>query len=208
MSMSALAGTDPLESVGPDLDIVEQNRHSEILAVTDVDWTIYSKIQLEKATVEFRDRWVHDQWVRNRNTIREKDIKRIKSDMADLLDEVLTRELSTKGGYVFTDQSGLDVMRVTPSITDLDIVAPDRVRDHIGYALTDSQLSMTMGLEIFDSVNGELLATAGKYDVDPLKGYMEWTTSPTNKRAARFMLQRWSTWLRKWLDDARGGASD
>jgi hypothetical protein len=128
--------------------------------------------------------------------------------MADLLDEVLTRELSNKGGYVFTDQNGPDVMRVTPHITDLDIVAPDRVRDHIGYALTDSQLSMTMKLEVYDSVNGELLATAGKYDIDPEKGYMEWTTSGTNKRAARFMLQRWSTWLRKWLDDARGGASD
>ena len=203
LSISVLADTDPTETSDSRLEIIEQGRHGEILAVADVDWNTYSKVQIERATVEFRKNWVRDQRTRSGLIIREKDEQRIKSDMADLLHDVLGRELSGKGGYEITDESGADVMRLTPRVVDLDIVAPDRVRDNIGYALTDSQGSMTLELEVHDSLDGELLATSRQYREDPIKGYMEWTTSVTNKRAGRFMLERWSGWLREWLDEAR-----
>jgi hypothetical protein len=166
------------------------------------------KIQLERATVEFRKRWARDQRQRSGIIIKEKDEERIKSDLADLLDEVLKREMSSKAGYVFVDESGADVMRVIPRVVDLDVVAPDRVRDYIGYALTDSQGSMTLELEFYDSLNGKLLATTSQYQEDPIKGYMEWTTSVTNRQAARHMLERWTNWLREWLDEARVGTLD
>jgi len=203
LSLSVLAADDPVETADPGLDIVEKSRYGEILADGDVDWTLYSKVQLDRATVEFRKRWVHDQRVRSGNIIRERDEIRIKTDLADLLHDVLSRELSDKGGYVITDEGGAGVMHMTPRVVNLDIVAPDRVRDHVGYALTDSQGSMTLELDVYDSLSGDLLATTRQYQEDPYKGYMEWTNSVTNKRAARFMLQRWSTWLVEWLDEAR-----
>ena len=208
MSLPALADTDPVEAPDPGLDIVEKSWHGEIRFTADVDWTTYSKIQLERATVEFRKRWVRDQRQRSGIVIKEKEQERIKSDLADLLDEVLKRELSSKAGYVFVDESGADVMRVIPRVVDLDVIAPDRVRDYIGYALTDSQGNMTLELEFYDSLNGDLLATTSQYQEDPIKGYMEWTTSVTNRRAARLMLERWTSWLREWLDEARAGTSD
>jgi hypothetical protein len=208
MSLSALADTDPVEAPDPGLDIVEKSWHGEIRFSADVDWASYSKIQLERATVEFRKRWARDLRQRSGIIIKEKDEERIKSDMADLLDEVLKSELSSKAGYVFVDESGADVMRLKPRVVDLDVIAPDRVRDYIGYSLTDSQGSMTLELEFYDSVNGELLATTSQYQEDPIKGYMEWTTSVTNKRAARLMLERWTNWLREWLDEARVGTLD
>ena len=202
LSLSAMAETDLPELPGSGLDIIEQNKYGEILAAADVVWSDYSKVQIERATVAFRERWIRDQRWRNGNTIREKDVIRIKSDMADLLHDVLSRELSDKGGYTVTDESGTGVMRITPRVVDLDIVAPDRVRDHIGYSLTDSQLSMSLELEVYDSLSGELLATSWQNRDDPYKGYMEWTTSVTNKRAARLMLERWSSWLIKGLEKA------
>lgn len=208
LSVSALADSDQAEVPESGLDIFEQSRHSEIRVAADVDWASYSKIQLESATIEFRKWWARDLRQRSGITIRERDEQRIKTDLADLLDEVLTRELSSKAGYVFTDESGTDVMRVKPRVVDLNIVAPDRVRTGIGHALTDSQGNMTLELEIYDSVNGELLATTRQYQEDPIKGYLEWTTSVTNKRAARLMLLRWTRWLRDWLDEARTGAAD
>ena len=208
MSLSALADTDPVETPDPGLDIVEKSWHGEIRFSADVDWTSYSKIQLERATVEFRKRWARDLRQRSGITIRERDEERIKSDLADLLDKVLIRELSTKAGYVFTDEDGADVMRVVPRVVDLDVIAPDRVRDYIGYSLTDSQGSMTLKLEFYDSLNGELLATTSQYQEDPIKGYIEWTTSVTNSRAARLMLIRWADWLREWLDEVRVGTLD
>lgn len=206
LSLSAMAGNNPPETADSSLEVIQQSRHSEILAAADVDWSIYSKIQLDRATVSFRENWVRDQRRDSGNIIRERDEQRFKSDLVDLLDEVFTSELSVKGGYVITDESDEDVLRFTPRIVNLDIVAPDRVRDHIGYALTDSQGSMTIELEIYDSVSGELLATTRQYQEDPHKGYMERTNSVTNKRAARLMLERWSTWLREWLDEARNGS--
>jgi len=207
-SLSVLAGTDPVETADPGLELVEKGRHSEIRVSADVDWASYSKIQLERATVEFRKNWVRDQRHRSGIIIREKDEERIKSDLADLLDEVLNRELSSKAGYVFTDASGADVMRVEPRVVDLDVIAPDRVRDYIGHSLTDSQGNMTLELDFYDSISGELLATTTQYREDPIKGYMEWTNSVTNRQAARLMLERWTSWLREWLDEARTGTSE
>ncbi len=208
LSVSALADADQGEIPESSLDMVERSWHGEIRAAADVDWTSYSKIQLERATVEFRKHWARD--LRNRSgiIIKKKDEERIKSNLADLLDEVLKRELSSKAGYVFTVESGADVMRVKPHVVDLDVIAPDRVRNYIGYTLADSQGNMILELEIYDSINGELLATFWQYQKDPLKGYMEWTTSGTNRRAARHMLRRWSTWLREWLDSAPTGTLD
>jgi hypothetical protein len=208
MSLSALADTDPVEATDPGLDIVEKSKHSEIRVAADVNWSSYSSIQLERATVEFRKHWARDQRNRSGIIIKEKDEERIKSKLADQVDEVLKRELSSKAGYTFVDESGADVLRVIPRVVDLDVVAPDRVRDYIGYSLADSQGSMTLELDFYDSLNGELLATTSQYQEDPIKGYMEWTTSVTNRQAARFMLERWTNWLREWLDEARSGTSD
>ncbi len=202
MSLSVPADTASPESPDPALDIIEKNRHGEILVVPAVDWSKYPRVQLEVTKVEFRDRWIHDQRLRSGNIIREKDEKRIKSEMADLVTEVLGRQLSDEGGYEITDENADDVMRMEIRVSHLDIVAPDRVRNHIGSSFTDSQLSMKLELDVHDSLSGELLATTWQYEEDPYKGYMEWTTSGTNRRAAILLLERWSSWLIKGLEKA------
>ena len=189
---------------GSALEVVEQNRRSEILAVPDTDWNIYTQVRLDRATVEFRKNWVRDQRQRSGVTIREDDEKRIKSSLADLFEEVLTEELVSEGGYAMADENAADVMHFIPHIVNLDIIAPDRARDHIGSAFTDSQGRMTVEMEIRDSVSGSLLATTRHYEEDPHKGYMEWTTSGTNRRAAKLMLMRWASGIRERLDESRG----
>jgi hypothetical protein len=196
LSLSATADTDPSQTPDTDLDIIEQDRYGEILAAPGVDWSIYPKVQLEKATVALRENWARDLKRRSNITIRERDEERIKSDLAKLLDEILTKEFFLKEDFIMTDESGEDVMRVTPRIVDLDVYAPDRVRDYIGGSLADSKGRMTLELEIHDSVSGELLATSWQYQEDPYKGYMEEANSPNNRRAFRLMLIRWSSWLR------------
>jgi len=183
--------------------VIEQSRHGEFLVAVDADWGRYQKVLLERATVEFRQDWARDQRHRNDRNIREEDETRIKSSVADLLHDVLTGDLTEKGGFVVTQNSGAGVMRMTPRIVDLDIIAPDRVMDRMGYSLTDSQGYMTVELDIYDAVSGKLLATTSRLEEDPRKGYLEWTTTGTNRRAGRLMLQRWSTWFFKRLDEAR-----
>lgn len=204
MSLSVLAEGELPEIPKTGMDVIQQNRHGEFLAVPDVDWSQYSGVQIEVTSVEFRDRWKRDQRWRSGNIVREKDEIRIKTETAELVTEVLGRELSRKGDYIVTDEGGADVMRMSIRVKDLDIVAPDRVRDHIGSSFTDSQLNMTLELDIHDSLSGDVLATTRRHEEDPYKGYMEWTTSPTNRRAAVLMLERYSSWLLEGLAQASG----
>jgi len=62
---------------------------------------------------------------------------------------------------------------------------------------------MTLKLEIYDSVTGDLIATASDRRESPRRGYMQWTTRVSNNADARRMLQRWAVALRERLDNAR-----
>jgi hypothetical protein len=203
MSLPGVAGIEPDEAGIDKLEVVEQTRNSHFLANPTAQWSRYTKIHLERSSVEFRKNWARDQQIRNGNRVREEDIDRIKNSLADLLEQVFTRELTTRGGYVMSESDGADVIRITPRIVKLDIYAPDRVRDYIGQSLTYSSGHMTLELDIFDSQSKELLARSSEREDDLWDGHLEWTNSVTNTRDARLMLQRLATGLRERLDHAR-----
>ena len=203
LSRVAVAESSAPEQSMDNLELVKKTLHGEFYLDTGADWNGLTGIQLEKATVEFRKHWARDQKNRNGNRPTEENMGRIKSDLSELLDEVFREELSTNNGFTMSDTSGENVMRITPRITNLNIYAPDRMRDHIGSSFTDSNGSMTLELEIYDSVSGTLLARMVDSREDPQKGYIEWTTSVSNRRAARFMFIRWADKLGDLLIEAR-----
>jgi hypothetical protein len=94
-------------------------------------------------------------------------------------------------------------MRITPHIVDLDVYAPDTRNVGISRSYTDSTGRMTLKLEIYDSITGDLIATASDRREAPRRGYVQWTNSITNNAEARRMLQRWARGLRERLDQAR-----
>jgi hypothetical protein len=205
-SIIAFADTDPSQSAFPGQIVKYQTRDGVLLADGDVDWSRYTRVQLERGTVKFREDWVQDQrQIIDNSIIREADLERIKTDMSDLLEKVLTRKLSDKDGYTLSAESGADVLRFTPRIEKLDIYAPDRARNYIGHVLTDSQGSMVLVMDISDSVSGELLASAVQKQVDQESGYLESTSSGTNRRAFRQMMERWAIWFLELFDEVRAG---
>ena len=62
---------------------------------------------------------------------------------------------------------------------------------------------MTLKLEIYDSVTGDLIATASDRREAPRRGYVQWTTSVSNSAEARRMLRQWAVKLVELLNDAR-----
>lgn len=187
------------------MDSVKKTWHGKWQMNTDLDWSRFNRIQLEQASVAFRKHWVRDQRNRSGNRPTPKDIERVKADLSEQLNEVFTRELTKNDAFMMTDGDGEDVLRITPKIIDLDVYAPDRMRNHIGYSMTDSQGNMTLVLEIHDSQSGALIASVRQYGEDRRKDWFEWTTSVTNRRAAGFILERWGNDLRDWLVEARSG---
>jgi hypothetical protein len=204
VSFSSYAEEEPNTVSLDGLELVEKDRRGEIYADPDVDWSVYTEIQLQDATVAFRRNWQRDQNRYNSFKIRTDDMEKIKSSLAAEFHEVFTEELSSNGGYTMTDASGDSVMTIKPAIVDLDVHAPDTMRAGRTRQFTESAGKMTLKLELYDSVTGDLIATASDRREAPRRGYMQWTTSVSNKAEASRMLKRWAQGLRERLDKARG----
>lgn len=199
------ATTDEAADVSLDgLELVKETRRGELYADPAVDWSTYARIRLDPATVAFRKNWQRDQNRSQPFKIRTEDMERIKSELSEMFGEVFTEELTTEGGYVMATESADDVLRISPQIVDLDVYAPDsRNTPGIQHSYTESAGRMTLKLEMYDSVTGDLLARASDRQEAPRRGYMQWTTSVTNRAEAQRMLERWARELREFLDDTR-----
>lgn len=178
----------------PGFEVVQYDRHSNFQVASSVDWSGYSKVMLETVSVDFREDWVRDQERLYDNRVREKDLQRIKTGLSELVGGVLSKDMG-EAGYAVVDTSGADVMLFKTRVVDLDVYAPDRVRDHIGFAMADSKGRMAIEMDIHDAVSGEMLATSRYFQEDPLDGYMERATTASNRHAFRMMTKRWTDWL-------------
>lgn len=203
----AQAETEPPEVSLDGMKLVEKDRRGEIYADPGIDWNVYDQIQLDPATVAFRKNWQRDQNRGRPLKVRDSDMEKIKTNLAELFDEVFTEELTVNGDYTLATESGDNVMRIKPHIVDLDVYAPDTVNPGITRTFTRQTGKMTLKLEIYDSVTGDLIATASDRREAPYHQYMQWTTSVTNNRDARNMLRRWAKDLHKRLDEARTTAN-
>lgn len=198
------AGDEPTEASADRLELVEKSRKSELYVDPGVDWNSYSRVQLDPATVAFRKNWQRDQNRSQPFKVRAEDMERIKSELSDLFGEVFTEELTAVGGYVMATESADDVLRITPQIVDLDVYAPDtRNSPGIQRSYTETAGRMTLKLDMYDSVTGDLIAHASDRREAPRRGYMQWTNSVTNRSEAKMMLRRWAQDLREFLDEAR-----
>jgi hypothetical protein len=202
-ALPAVADDDAPEVSLEGLELVDKSRRGEIYEDPDVDWNAYSQIRLDPATVAFRKNWQRDQNRDQPFKVQEEDMERIKSALAALFGEVFTEELTEDGGYRMTAENGPEVMRITPRIVDLDVYAPDTATPARTDQYSESAGRMTLKLEIFDSVTGDLIATISDRQEDPRLGWMEWRTRVSNRQDAERMLRRWATDLRERLDTAR-----
>jgi len=200
---------DPAPDVSMEgLKLVEKDRRGEIYADPDTDWSVYSRIQLDEATVAFRKNWQRDQNRSQPFKVRTEDMERIKSELSALFGEVFAEELKQNGGDELSVESAEDVMRITPRIVDLDVYAPD-TRSSPGRTMsyTEQAGRMTLQLDIFDSVTGDMIAKTSDRQEAPRRGYMQWTTSVTNRAEARRMIERWAREFRERLDQARASGT-
>jgi hypothetical protein len=203
--LSVLAETgDPRAVELEGMQLVDESRHGAIYADEGIDWSVYTRVRLDPATVAFRKNWLRDQNRYHSNRIRTNDVERIKETMARTFDDVFRDELGGDGGYALTEENGDDVLRITPHIEDLDLYAPDaRSAPGIQRSYTESMGRMTLRLDFYDSVTGDLIATASENREAPRRGYLQWANSVTNTKEARLMFQDWAKRLRERLDEAR-----
>jgi hypothetical protein len=176
-----------------------------VWAKEGADLSQYERVYLVEPGVAFKKNWQRD-YNRSSSSLAQRisasDMERIKTDVSKLFVEVFTEELEA-GGYTLATERAEDVLIVRPAIVDLNVTAPDIKSASRNYSFTTSAGSMTLYLELYDSVTDDLLAKALDPTSDRDNGMMQWQTSVANRAMAKRMMKPWAVALREGLDEAR-----
>lgn len=163
----------------------------------------YERLRVDLTEVAFRADWQPE---RSSPLYRMSppDRERIKERMASSFKEVFTTELTRGGSYTVVEEAGEDVLGVRASLLDLYINAPDTL-NYPGRVTqyTEDTGSMTLVLELYDSITGEVLARAVDRDRGYDRGWLQRTDSVWNQAEAERTFRRWAAALRQGLEEAR-----
>lgn len=171
----------------------------------DVDFSEYNKILIMPSTVAFKQNWQRD-YNRDQATlstrIKDKDVLRIKKEVADLFDETFKEEFGAVGGYPLVDAAESGTLLIRPSIINLDVNSPDiRTAGNVK-SYNQSSGEATLYLELFDAVSGEILLRIVDARADRDNNHYQWANKVSNRADARRIIKTWAHKLRVSFDKA------
>jgi hypothetical protein len=163
----------------------------------------YKRIRLEPLQVAFDKNWDPNRGSAGVNRLTAQDFEKIKKALAEEFAKVCAQELA-KGGYVLVKEPGDDVLDVQPFVVDLYIAAPQKQTAGRSTTYTSDAGHMTLVAELRDSDTNQILARVVDQRNASQSGTYQLTTSVSNMGAARQIIARWASALRKALDTANG----
>lgn len=193
------------EEISPDgLRRVPSRSNGGVFREPNWPFNQYQRFVLEPLTVTF----VED-WERQHPEASDKEIKRIREEAAKLFREQFEKELIANGKYGFATEPEPDVLIVAPTITDLDIAAPesDDMRRQ-SYAMRSISLRITA--ELRDAASGRLV---GRVDMfSPSREYGTHELRPVNRTSNAHevaqAIRQWALLFREALDVAKNEKKD
>ncbi len=207
-SLSALAGKQDYPEVSEDgLHRVNDSKLAVVYAEPGADLSPYSRVIIVEPTVAFKKNWKRDQWSRSAsrlNTSSRVNTRKIKQDLAQEFETILT-EVMNSGGYEVVTEPADNVLLIRPFIINLDIVVPDTLGTGRSNSYTRSAGEMTLYIELRDSVSGDLIAKAADRQIDNPNnaGFVTWVNEQTNKSVSIRILKDWADILLITLKEAR-----
>ncbi len=205
-SSGLLAKKQEIPKVTEDgLVLVEGTKLALVYAEPGASLSPYKRVRLIESAVAFRKNWERDQHRSSINRLRisPKDIEKIKASLADEFHKTFATTLE-EAGYELTNENAEDVMTIRPAIINLDINAPDVNNFGRNYSYSASAGEMTLYLEIYDSVTGDLFAKAiDRREDRASSSFYTWTNSATNKAAAKRIIKGWADILVNALNESK-----
>ena len=199
----AAAQREPPEVTVDGMHRVAGTEMALVYAKPDVDLSQYNRIYLTEPQIAFTKNWLRTQNSIPNQHVTNDDMQRIKTELADLFIEVFKLELQNNGGYVLVDGIAEDVLIVHPAIVDLDVISPDTPGTRGQRSVIASVGSMSLYMELIDSVTGDKLVKAIDNKFDRTRTRPQAPNKMRNQAAARDMLGEWAILLRLALDEAR-----
>ena len=186
------------------LHLVPDSKMAIVYAEPGADLAPYNRVLLLDAQVAFKKNWERDQKSRTTmNRVSSKDVERIRNSLAEEFQKVFKTALE-EAGYDVTDETGEDVLIIRPAIINLDVNAPDTRSAGRSTTFTASAGEMTLYVELYDSLTGDIIAKALDRKADRANSsFYTWANSTTNRAAARRILKGWAKILVNALNEAR-----
>jgi hypothetical protein len=154
---AAPPGATPATSDG--LVAVKSKTLDEVSIRPNADLSVYRKIIVDPAHAALRKNWLKD--INSTRSVQRwlvpEDAARITDEAASSLHAVVTDTFKARGYEVATAPAE-GVLRLTPSVTDLDVNGPDVPAPGMQRTFVRDAGKATLGLEVRDAVTGTLLA--------------------------------------------------
>ena len=208
--LTACSNTSDLPQQTEDgLELVENTRVDAAYRDPDADFSRYHQVYIADVKVSFRKNWLRDQNVDRRSVthrLTEEDARLIKDAVAREFHRIFTEELEEANYKVVAPEaSGSDdILALVPTIANLDVTAPDTMAPGRTHTYTTSAASMTLYMELYDSVTGAVLGRVADSQSARDTGHMSIANSVTNKAEAERMLRKWARQLVAKLDEVHG----
>jgi len=176
---------------------VQSKQVDTVYAKPGVSLARYKRVMLDSVDLSFKL-----DWQQRHPEVSESDVTRIRSQGSAVFYEIFSSALTLNNGYPLATQPGADVLRVTASITELDVAAtPGSTGTQRMYVVSPSDLTLFM--ELRDSTTGALLVRAIDREKGRAVGNLQVEGAVSNSAEARKALEMWAGLLRGALDNAR-----
>lgn len=168
------------------------------------EFSVYKRFMVTRCDVAFVSNWQRDQNKSRSlsNDVSNKDVEKIINGLSEMCRATFVEDLEA-GGYELVSEAAADVLIIRPSIINLDITAPDVGSIGRSRTYVTSAGSMTLNLELYDSVSHEILARVVDKKKARDNGTITWSSSITNRNEARRMFRRWSKMLVENIESIR-----
>jgi len=201
------AAKEDLPEIDSDgLHLVKDSKVRILYARPGIDLGQFDKVMILDAFVDFKKGWERDYNMDQlglSGRVSDKDLERIKADLAAEFRKVFTETL-TENGHEVVGTEGAGVLLLRPAIINLEVTAPDVMRSSRGNTWIESAGEMTLYMEIYNSATGELIGRA----VDPREDQRmgaQMANKVTNKAAADRIIKHWALLLSDALTAAKQG---
>lgn len=194
---SAQSGEDELTFDG--LERIEDARVGAAYIDPNADFSVFRRVAILDPLVAFRANWQRDANRSRTTNVSNREMERIKADVAWLFQDVFTQRLED-AGYEIVNVANVDVLVLRPAIIDLDITAPDTRRAGRSRTLTANAGAATLYLQLIDSLSGDVIGRGiDRRAARRAGGTLTWSNRVTNSAEARRILGRWADVLVEFL---------
>jgi hypothetical protein len=199
------AAKDALPETTTDgLKLVKGTKVRAVYMAEGADLSRYDRLAMLKAYVAFKKDWKREhnrEAMTLRDRVSDKDMQRIRDDLAGEFAKVFVEVLEKEGGHQFVKDAGEGVLILRPAIIDLDVTAPDLMQaDTRSFAASAG--SMTLYMEMYDGKTGAIIAKV----IDPeaaSDSFVHYANRVTNRAEADRIIRRWARLLNKHLAEVK-----